>query len=164
MELEKIIEEIYDSPSGNYSASSEAPRKDFAPISKTNGYSYPYQRGGTSDNLTSPPPDAPTSYPWPLQTVEDDLSDSFVFLATAMSKIAQSVKNNPTITSEQKEKAIFLYKKSKKALMMIKDIGIHIGDVFNMSEQQPDQNHIIQKSPKDESLPDKGDMVRIKVS
>jgi hypothetical protein len=163
MNLEKIIEEIYSSPSGNYSASSEAPRKDFAPISKTDGYNYPYQRDGSY--MGSPiKPDAPVHYPWPLQTIEDDLSDAFAFIASSMSKISQSVKNNPSLDDEKKEKAIFLYKKLKKSLNIIKNVGLNTGSVFNIAGQQPDQNTAPPaQALKDESLPQKGDVLKIKL-
>lgn len=165
MNLEKIIEEIYSSPSGNYPASSEPPRKDFVPFSKRDGYNYPYQKGGTSYQPTELSPNSPTHYPWPLQTVEDDLSDAFVFIVSSMSKIAQSVKNNPSLDDKKKENSILLYKKLKKALMLVKYVGLNMGDVLNLASKQPEQNQAIDPEKlKDESLPEKGDIVKINLS
>lgn len=142
MNLEKIIEEIYDKGPAQYPAYSAAPRKDFAPISSKDGYNYPNQRMFASDNYTSPSPDASVVFPWPLQTITDDLSDSFVYLTAGMSKIAQCIKNNPTINVEQKTKLIELFKHSKKALELIKNVGLKIGEISNIAEQQPSQNPV----------------------
>jgi hypothetical protein len=139
MKLERMIEEIYDAGNKQYSAGSMAPRKDFAPVSTTGNYNYPYQKNMPADVPTSPPPDAPVSYPWPLQTIVDDLSDSFVYLIAATNKIAQCAKNNPTLKQKQKDGLIELYKKSKKALLLIKDVGLSIDKVVNIAGPQPSQ-------------------------
>lgn len=164
MNLEKVIEEIYDAGNKQYSAGSMAPRKDFAPVSTTGNYNYPYQKNMPSDVPTSPPPDAPVSYPWPLQTIVDDLSDSFVYLIAATNKIARSVKENPTLKDKQKDQLIELYKKSKKALLLIKDVGLTIDKVANLAGPQPSQAPI--KGPesiKPESQPE-NPKVLIKIS
>ena len=165
MNFSKILEEIYDTGMKQYPAYSAAPRKDFAPVSTKDGYNYPYQNNNQpTQNLTTPPPDAPISYPWPLQTVTDDLSDSFVYLMAAANKISQTVKNNPAITQEQKIKLLELFKTSKKALELIKSIGLSIGEICNMAGPQPTQNPVVppQRTPP-ESVPDTSDVIRIKV-
>jgi hypothetical protein len=139
MKLERMIEEIYDAGNKQYSAGSMAPRKDFAPVSTTGNYNYPYQKNMPSDVPTIPPPDAPVSYPWPLQTIVDDLSDSFVYLIAAANKMAQCAKNNPTLKQKEKDSLIELYKKSKKALLLIKDVGMSIDKVVNIAGPQPSQ-------------------------
>jgi hypothetical protein len=162
MNLNEIIEEIYDGGGGNYPAYSQPPRKDFAPMSMRNGYDYPYQKDGKYD-LTEPPPDAPVAMPWPLQTITDDLSDAFVFLMTASGKLSQCIKNNPTLTKEQKDKLLDFYKVSRKALDMIQDIGTNIHK-FNIAGPQPSQNPIpASKQNLPETLPDKGNTIVIKI-
>jgi hypothetical protein len=141
MDFDQIIEEIYDSGGGSYSASSEAPRKDFAPMSSKAGYNNPYQRDGVYGNLTEPPPDAPESMPWPLQTVTTDVADSFVYLMTAMNKMSQCVKQNPSLTKEAKKELLELYKKSKQALGLLRDVGLSINKL-NIAGAQPSQNPI----------------------
>jgi hypothetical protein len=164
MNLEKIIEEVYDRGPAQYPAYNAGARKDFAPIPTKDGYNYQHQRN-FPDNLTSPPPDAAVAFPWPLQTIVDDLSDSFVYLMTGMSKIAQCIKNNPTLTPEQKSELIKLYGKSKKALSLIKDAGLKVGEITNMAGQQPSQNPVF-NPPRDlppNSTPVKGNTIQIKL-
>jgi hypothetical protein len=141
MKINDIIEEVWDSGGGYYPAYSDPPRKDFAPASNSSGYTNPYQNGGEAGNLTEPPPDAPASMPWPLQTVTVDLADSFVYLMTAISKMVQCSKQNPTLNKESKAELIEMYKKSKKALALIKDVGTTIHKL-NLAGQQPAQNPI----------------------
>jgi hypothetical protein len=141
MDIDQIIEEIWDSGGGNYPAYSDPPRKDFAPSSDKSGYTNPYQAGGTYGNLTEPPPDAPASLPWPLQTITVDLADSFVYLMTATSKMVQCSRQNPSLSKEAKKDLIEMYKKSKQALALIKDVGTKINNL-NMAAQQPSQNPV----------------------
>jgi len=142
MDLDQIIEEIYDSGGGGgYGGYSEPPRKDFAPMSNKGGYNNPYQSGGTFGNLTEPPPDAPASLPWPLQTITVDLADSFVYLMAGINKMVQCIKQNPSLDKEAKKDLVEMYKKSKEALAIIKDIGLSVNKL-NLAGQQPSQNPI----------------------
>jgi hypothetical protein len=143
MDLNKIIEEIYDGGGGNYPAYSQPPRKDFAPMtgSKTGSYDYPYQNGGTAGDLTEPAPDGAVSWPWPLQTATTDFADSFVLLMTGISKMVQCVKQNPSLHKESKKDLIELYKKAKEALAIIKEVGMSL-EKLNMAGPQPSQNPI----------------------
>ena len=164
MNLEKIIEEVYDKGPQQYGGFNSAPRKDFAPISTKDGYNYPYQQNPPLNNLTTPPPEGPVSYPWPLQTIVDDLTDSFVCLLNAASKIADCAKHNPSMDNEQKQKLFEFYKSSKQALEIIKNIGVDIGKVVDMSEGQPSQNPVPQPpTPKNETLPQMGNILKIKI-
>lgn len=164
MNLEEIIEEVYDQGPQQYGGFNAAPRKDFAPLSTKDGYNYPYQKNPPLNNLTTPPPEGAVAYPWPLQTIVDDLTDSFVCLLNAASKIADCAKNNPTIDNEQQNKLFEFYKDSKKALEIIKNIGTGIGNVVDMSEGQPSQNPIVQQNvQKNETLPQVGNVVKIKI-
>ncbi len=164
MNLEKLIEEVYERGPQQYGAYQSAPRKDFAPLPTKDGYNYSYQQNHPSNNLTSPPPPASISYPWPLQTILDDLSDSYVCLLNASSKITDCVKNNPAITKEQKQRLFEFYKSSRQALEIVKNIGLEIGDIVNMAGQQPSQNPIPpQPAPKNETLPQAGNVLKIKL-
>jgi len=62
MNLEKIIEEVYDRGPAQYPAYNAPPRKDFAPIPTKDGYNYQNQRNFPTDNLTTPPPDASVAF------------------------------------------------------------------------------------------------------
>ena len=116
MDFNKIVEEIYDGGGGNYGAYSQPARKDFAPMSMKNGYDYPYQNGGTTGELSEPPPDGPVSWPWPLQTLPSDIGDSFVYLMTGMSKMSQCIKQNPSLHKDAKTELIELFKKRTNSL------------------------------------------------
>jgi hypothetical protein len=164
MNLEGLIEEVYDQGPQRYGGFNSAPRKDFAPLPSKDGYNYPYQQNPPLSNLTTPPPEGPVAYPWPLQTIVDDLSDSFVCLLNAASKIADCAKNNPSIDNKQQNELFEFYKSSKQALEIIKNIGTGIGNVVNMSEGQPSQNPVAQQIvQKNETLPQAGDIVKIKI-
>jgi hypothetical protein len=163
MDLNKILEEIYDRGGGSYPAYSQAPRKDFAPISQRGGYDYPYQQTGVAGAFTEPPPDAPIVLPWPMQTVTDDLADGFVLIMSAANKIVQCVNSNPALTETQKEQLIEIYKKTKQALDLIKTVGINIGK-SNIAGPQPSQNPVpAPANPAPDSLPDRGNTVVIKL-
>jgi len=139
MELDKIITEVYDTANKSYPAYSSPARKDFTPQSARNTPNFPYQH---QDDLTNPPPQSVPSLPWPLGTVIDDLSDSFVFLSQAIDKIASAVRNNPSLSDKQKTKLIRFYKIGKFALKGIRKIGLHIIDVANLGGEQPSQNPV----------------------
>ena len=140
MDLHRIIEEVWNSGGGNYPAYSEAPRKDFAPGSNKPGYAAPYQSNSTY-GTNEPPPDAPSSLPWPLQTVTTDFADSFVYLMAGINKIVQCLKQNPSIDKDAKEELVEIYKKSRNALNVLKEVGLSINRL-NMAYPQPSQNPI----------------------
>ena len=163
MDLNQIIEEVYERGGGSYPAYSQAPRKDFAPLSTKGGYDYPYQQTGVAGKFTEPPPDAPIVLPWPMQTVTDDLADGFVLIMSAANKIVQCVNSNPALTETQKEELIEIYKKTKQAMDLIKLVGTNIGK-SNIAGPQPSQNPVpAPANPAPDSLPDKGNTVVIKL-
>lgn len=128
MKIDKVIEEMLGAPGGKqYSAYNEPPRKDFVPYSNKAGYNYPYQQNTstTPQPVNTIPPHIP-SVPWPLETVTDDLSDSYVYLLTAGNKINQAIKNNSSLSKEKREELKKYLKDCKKALDLIKDIGTNI--------------------------------------
>jgi hypothetical protein len=143
MNLNKIIEEIYDGGYSNqYPAYSEGPRKDFAPMSSRGGYTNPYQRGGDNlgvlsrtENDTSP------SMPWPLQTLEQDISDSVVFLLQGISKMSSCLKTNPVMQEddEMKDELIKIFKASKHACKILAEVGKRVNRL-NLAKPQPLQN------------------------
>lgn len=142
MDLGNIINEVYDSANKSYPAYSTPPRKDFVPQSAKNTPGYPYQQGAPQDDLTNPPPQSVPSLPWPLQTAVDDFSDSFVFLATGMNKISTCIRHNPSLSEKQRHDLIVLYKKCKKALHYIKEVGYVFATVANIAGPQPSQNPV----------------------
>jgi len=143
MDFTKLVEEIYNGGGGNYPAYNSPARKDFAPMSgsKTGSYDYPYQNSGTAGDLTTPDPDSIVNFPWPLQTVTTDFADSFVLLMTGISKMSQCIKQNPSLQKTTKHDLIELFKKSKQALAIIKEVGLSL-EKLNMSGPQPSQNPI----------------------
>jgi hypothetical protein len=163
MDLNDIIEEVVQRSGGSYPAYSQAPYKDFAPISQKGGYDYPYQQIGVAGSFTEPPPDAPVILPWPMQTVTDDLADGFILIMSAANKITQCVRSNPALTETQKEELIELYKKTKEALGLIKTVGLNISK-SNIAGPQPSQNPVpAPANPSPDSLPNKGNTVIIKL-
>lgn len=139
MDLERIITEVYDTANKSYPAYNAPARKDFVPQSTKNTPNFPYQR---QDDLTNPPPQSVPSLPWPLQTAVDDFADSFVLLSAGMSKISTCIKNNPSLSNKQKEELLELYKKAKKALVLIRNVGLRFNDIANIAGVQPSQNPV----------------------
>jgi len=115
-----------------YSGTSEAPRKDFVPLSSKNDYSAQYQSGGA----VWPPIDKPVvgqgSLPWPLQLAPIDLGDSYVYLFAALNKIKTAVLENRAMTTDQIDCLKKLYTHGKKALKIIKEVGLVFETVANM--------------------------------
>lgn len=136
MKLKDLIEEVYDQGPKSYPAYSSSPRKDFVPYSTKDGYNFPYQKNAPPIFPPEPPqPANPVALPWPLQTINDDLSDAYIYLLGAAKKISDVVANNPTINSEQKMQFTELYKDLKIALDHIKKVGLKVSDVGNMASQ-----------------------------
>ena len=136
MNLIKTIEESLDGLWNNsqYGGSNELPRKDYQPYSTSQGYSYPYQAGGNSGAPTEEPKNA-ISTPWPLNTIETDLSDSFVYLASAMNKMQQCLDGNASVKKEQRDKIKKLLKISSNALKRIEVVGLNIINISNIAEK-----------------------------
>jgi hypothetical protein len=163
MDLDKIIEEVYEKGGGGYGAYSEPPRKDFAPVSMKGGYDNAYQQSGSVGQFTEPPPQAPIVLPWPMQTVYDDLGDGFVMIMSAANKMVQCVNVNPSLTDDQKDSLVDFYKKLKQALDLIKSVGSHLG-VSNIAGSQPSQNPVpAPVNPAPETMPQKGNNIIIKL-
>ena len=163
MDLNEIIEEVYEKGGGGYPAYSDPPRKDFAPMSMKGGYDTPYQQTGAAGAFTEPPPEAPVVYPWPMQTINSDLADGFVLIMAAANKIVQCVNANPALTDEQKTELVEFYKKLKQSMDLIKWVGLHLG-VSNIAGPQPSQNPVpAPANPHPESLPNKGNNIVIKL-
>jgi hypothetical protein len=105
MNLDKVLSEAVGDIWNNahYGATSEEPRKDFVGFSTRDGYNFPYQHNAPPVH----PPSGPQPYqtadlPWPLQTVSDDIRDSFVYLVAAHNKMKTCVDQNPSISKNQK--------------------------------------------------------------
>lgn len=138
MKFSSLVQELYNTNTGKlYSASSSAPRKDFAPISTKDGYDYPYQNNGASE-MENPSPETPISYPWELQTVSDDLSEGFIRVLEATKKINSSYQN-PSLSTNQKQDLKTLLEISKKILGAIKKVAFKVDDISNLALPTPPQ-------------------------
>lgn len=135
MNFNKLVNEIYDTNvNKSYPASSSAPRKDFAPVSSRDGYHYPYQNNGAQD-IEQPQSNNPISYPYPLQTVSDDLAQSFVFLLNATRKIVEA-QNNKALNVNQKNDLHKLKKFSLKLLDGIKKVAYKVDEVSDLGVEK----------------------------
>lgn len=143
MKLKDLIEEVYNQGPKSYPAYSSAPRKDFVPYSTKDGYNFPYQKNAPPIFPPEPPqPENPVALPWPLQTINDDLSDAYIYLLGAAKKISDVVANNPSINAEQKTQFTELYKDLKISLDNIKNVGLKVSDIGNMALQAPAQSSV----------------------
>jgi hypothetical protein len=169
MDLNQIIEEIYDSGYGKqYPAYNEPPRKDFAPMSNRSGYTNPYQKGG--DNLgvlSKTENDTSPNMPWPLQTLESDIADSVVFLIEGIRKMKNCLDGNPILEKdpEKKDSLIQIFKASKKALDILSEVGKRIKKL-DLAKPQPLQNPLVyqgQQNMDPNSLPNINPTIAIKL-
>ena len=135
MDLNKTIEESLDGLWNNrqYGGTNESPRKDYQPYSTSQGYSYPYQAGGAT-SIPSPEAEGVPSTPWPLNTIETDLSDSFVYLMSAFNKMKTCLEENPSLKKSQKANLRKLIKFAIGALKRIEFIGMNIIKVSNIGK------------------------------
>ena len=143
VDLNKILDEALEntwSPKA-YPAYSQPPRKDFVAYSSKDSYTYPYQQNQASGfPPTVPQPPSPSSVPWPLQTINTDLADAFVLVLAAAGKITQCVNGNSiSLTQEQKDQLLEMYKTLNVSLKAIKEVGMKLTDVVNMADQPPPQ-------------------------
>ena len=88
---------------------------------------------------TEPMPENTPSMPWPLQTVTDDVADSFIYLLSAVKKMQRCVKENPSPTKEQKLKLKQLIRVGFKTLKTIEKIGLHIRSSADLAKPLPPQ-------------------------
>lgn len=144
MDLNEVLNESLDGMWRNkpYGGNSEPPRKDYMPYTTKDGYAYPFQQGGSAAMPPSPDPDNTPDLPWPLQGITEDLSDSFVYLATAYQKMERCVKENPAPSDRQKEKIKKLMKFVEEALIRIKEVGVRIVPTSDLASKFPAQNPI----------------------
>jgi hypothetical protein len=139
MKFNKLVNEIYDTNiNKQYGATNSAPRKDFAPASSKDGYINDYQNLGASE-LENPQPDNPASYPWEIQTINDDLANGFVSIVSSAEKIKNAYKNNNVLNINQKNDFKNLYKLSKNILNAIKKVAFKIDEIANLNlEKTPE--------------------------
>jgi hypothetical protein len=143
VDLNKILEETLENTWSPrvYPAYSQPPRKDFVAHSSKDSYTYPYQQNQAAGfPPTVPQPPSPSSVPWPLQTINTDLADAFVFLLAAAGKITQCINGNSImLNQDQKDQLIEMYKTLNNSLKGIKEVGMKLTDVVNMADQPPPQ-------------------------
>jgi hypothetical protein len=136
MNLNLTIKESIDTlwNQKQYPASSSWPRKDFVPVGAKNEYNFPYQKGAPP--IFPPTPSDPEhvpSMPWPLQTVSEDIADSYVYLWSAYKKMQRCVEENPSPSKIQKQQISLLMKLCKFCLKTIKQIGLKINKVADLT-------------------------------
>lgn len=146
MDLDKVLNEAINEDistlwnNAHYGASSEAPRKDFVGFSTQDGYNFPYQHNAPPVfPPTEPQPEQTQSLPWPLQTVVDDLADSFVYLTAATNKIKTCLDQNAAISDNQKRLLEQLHNGAIKTLQNIKLIGDELLTVAPLAGPLPSQ-------------------------
>jgi hypothetical protein len=145
MDLNKALNESLDGMWNNrqYGGTSEMPRKDYQPYSSSAGYTFPYQSGATSVfPPTAPDPQNTPSIPWPLNTVDHDLSDSFVYLVSAVKKMERCIKENPSLNDKQRSAIKSLMKLADESLKRIEVIGANIVKVANLAGALPPQSPV----------------------
>ena len=129
LELNKIIKEYVGN--SQYPAISDPPRKDFSP-SPQKGYNVPYQATDVSDVdddvfLNS------QQLLWPMQSVSEDLADSYTYLFAAIVKMEDCLKLNAAASSDQKsylKKLISICKILNKNIL---STGKQMDKKFNLS-------------------------------
>lgn len=118
--LNEALDGMYNNP--NYGGYSDAPRKDWGPQSNQQGYNFPYQKNNPLFPAVGPPVEQTADMPWPLQTVTNDLADSFIYLLTASNKMENCLQLNTALDAKQKKKLNSLIAYSAKILGAIKDL------------------------------------------
>ena len=146
MDFEKVTNDIINEELGTlwnnarFGAASEAPRKDFVGFSNKDGYNFPYQHNAPPVfPPTGDQPSQTTDLPWPLQTVSDDLADSFVYMVAAVQKMKTCLDENAAISSNQKRQLKELLKLSQETLKNIRLIGDEILTVAQLAGPMPPQ-------------------------
>jgi hypothetical protein len=142
MDLDKTIEESLDGLWNNsqYGGVNELPRKDYQPYNPSGGYTFPYQSGMSPSSPVNPDPENTPSIPWPLQTVTDDLTDSFIYLVAAIKKMERCERENISISDKQRENLNKLIKISKSALVRIRNVGANVVKIVNLAGNLPPQS------------------------
>ena len=135
MRLDKILKEAMGSYGPNtYPAASSPPRKDFIP-QKKNANNFNRQQNNDSILAAAPTPESPSSMPWELNHIVDDLVDAFIYLEVAMKKMSNCAKNSKSISDEQKKALLELYRATKDAAMVVKKVGMSIENAGNIAQQ-----------------------------
>lgn len=134
MKINELIEEMIGDSANirTYSAYESPARKDFIPLSNSeNNFSYQQNIRPGGDRLPEPP--IKGSLPWPLETVVGDFTDSFVYLYTAGQKINEAIKNNKSLSKDQRNALKKYLKDIKTILNHIKTMGSKIIDVSKIN-------------------------------
>jgi hypothetical protein len=143
LNINKIIDESLDSiwSPRQYQAGSYAPRKDQGPLfNQKDGKNFPYQHNAPPTFPPSlPEPVNPQVFPWPLETINADLGDGFVFLLSAAKKIKQCSTQNPSISQKQKDKLDQIFDYMLKVLKAVEKVGLNLPSVVTMTSERPPQ-------------------------
>lgn len=145
----KQFEEAYDlinevitprSPaSGAIAATNDAPRKDFGPAggsgyppatNNNKGLLDPYQShpmASMSDVRRDP------HLPYPMDTINDFLAQSCVYLDAAINQMSSVEKNNPVLSPVFKSQLKRLTALNKKALKYIRYVGVNLSTAVDLN-------------------------------
>ena len=145
--LNEALDGLYNNPS--YGGYSDAPRKDWGPQSNQYGYSFPYQKNNPLFPPVGPPTEQTPDMPWPLQTVSQDLTDSFIYLLTATNKMENCLNLNTSIDKKQKKKLESLIDYSGRILGAIKNLdaklAFHLDLASSLEGINPQQERDLNK-------------------
>jgi len=155
MDLNKVMNEALDGLWNNpsYGGYSDPPRKDWGPQSNQYGYNFPYQKNAPPlFPPTVPPPEQTANMPWPLQTVTQDIADSFIYLLSASNKIENCLKLNQALNDKQRKHLDKLMKYSVEILGALKnldaklnfhlDLSSDLGAINPQQERDPNKNSV----------------------
>jgi hypothetical protein len=116
-----------------YPAKSDAPRKDFTPAIGQKGYTVPYQADILPSNPDDTPPANSSTTLWPMQSISEDIADSYVYLYAATLKMNDCIKQNAALRPEQKKLLREIFKICKILNKTIMKIGCKMDKEFNLS-------------------------------
>jgi hypothetical protein len=147
MDLNRALNEVINEDistlwnNAHMGAASEAPRKDFVGFSTKDGYNFPYQHNAPPVfPPTDTQPEQTQSLPWPLQTINEDLTDSFVYLTAAYNKIETCLDQNAALSNNQRRQLEELKELSSKTLINIKTIGSELLVIAQLAGPLPPQS------------------------
>lgn len=124
--------------SGAIRATDSPPRKDFGPVGG-NGYPPSMPKKGLLDPYQQhpysnlPDPERPVHLPYPLETVHDYLSNSYVYLKGSITQIDSVINNNLSLDPVFKAELKKIKRTGLDALKKIYEMGMTIDKAANLN-------------------------------
>lgn len=140
-EIYNLINEVsnpYPPASGAIAATNEPPRKDFGP-SGGSGYPPAGKNKGLLDPYQSHPMasmsdgERPPHLPYPLDTINDFLAQTCVYLDAAINQMTAVEQNNPVLDPVFKVELKRLTALNKRALKAVKYVGMNLTKAVNLN-------------------------------